>query len=103
MTIIIYVATVVLFLIAPAAPLGAEQAIIVPPGVYALTEPIVLGDLPQGFVFDASAAVFIAVQPMWAMVRVEPLKGRQQFDVTVRLGILDGRGLASVGLAVTRT
>ena len=85
-----------------AVPPGA-QAVTVPPGIYTLTEPIVLGDLPRGFVYDASAAVFIAAQPMWAMMRVEPSAGQQQLDVTIRLGILDGRGLAAVGLAVTRT
>jgi len=85
-----------------AAPVGAQQvAVVVPPGIYKITTPILLCDLPQGSTYDASAATIIAAAPMDTMVTV--CSQSENLYVTLKFGILDANHQAATALYVTAT
>lgn len=91
-----------LFLAFLAAPAGAQQAaVVVPPGVYKISAPIVLCDLPQGAIYDASAATIVAAAPMDALVTV--CSQNENLYVTLKFGVLDANHLATTALYVTAT
>lgn len=85
-----------------AMPARAEPTVtVIPPGIYKISTPILLCNLPQGSIYDASAATIVADAPMDAMVTV--CSQGENLYTTLKFGVLDANHLATTALYVTAT
>ncbi len=83
----------------------AAQTLAASPTVTTLTAPLVFSGFSDGAVFDVTGQKLVASVPLPAVVVIDgthnPNGSGQTFDVTIKLGIVDGANMAADGVHIT--